>query len=65
MHDPDRFRAFVERFYELWNADDKVGWLEHWRAFAAGGATHRRPGGQAGQARLADDRGAVGPHDGP
>lgn len=36
MNDPDRLRAFVERWYELWNADDKVGWLEHWRAFAPG-----------------------------
>jgi hypothetical protein len=36
MRDPDEFRAFVQRWYELWNANDKQGWLDHWRAAAPG-----------------------------
>jgi hypothetical protein len=34
--DPREFRAFVERWYELWNDNDKQGWLEHWRSVAPG-----------------------------
>jgi len=36
MHDPKQLRATVERFYDLWNDDDRAGWLEHWRAAAPG-----------------------------
>lgn len=36
MRDPEQPRAIVERWYELWNDDDKEGWLEHWRAVAPG-----------------------------
>lgn len=34
---PERdLRAAVERWYELWNLDDKAAWLAHWRAVAPG-----------------------------
>lgn len=34
---PDRdLRSIVERWYELWNADDKAGWLDHMRSVAPG-----------------------------
>ena len=33
---PDEVRAIVERAYELWNADDKEGWIEHWRSVTPG-----------------------------
>jgi hypothetical protein len=36
MRDPDQLRAFVERWYEFWNANDKAGWLAHWRTVAPG-----------------------------
>ena len=28
---PSEVRAFINRWYELWNAADKAGWLAHWR----------------------------------
>jgi len=33
---PGEIRAIVERSYELWNADDKDGWIEHWRSVTPG-----------------------------
>ena len=30
--DPEQVRAFVLRWYELWNAGEKVDWLIHWRS---------------------------------
>lgn len=36
MRNPNELRAYVERWYELWNANDKIGWLEHWRSAAPG-----------------------------
>jgi len=28
--------AFIRRWYELWNNQDKQGWLDHWRTMAPG-----------------------------
>ncbi len=33
---PEAIRRIIERSYELWNADDKAGWLEHWKSVTPG-----------------------------
>jgi hypothetical protein len=33
---PREIRRIIERAYELWNADDKAGWLAHWRSVTPG-----------------------------
>jgi len=33
---PTQIREIIERSYLLWNADDKDGWLAHWRSVTPG-----------------------------
>jgi hypothetical protein len=37
--------AVVRRWYELWNEQDREGWLAHWRSFAPGEPTLEDPVG--------------------
>jgi hypothetical protein len=39
-------RVAVERYYELWNANDRAGWLQHMRAVAPGEPTIEDPVGK-------------------
>jgi hypothetical protein len=36
---------FIRRWYELWNAQDKQGWLQHWKHTAPGEPTLEDPVG--------------------
>ena len=46
MPDSDQLRGIVERWYELWNADDKEGWLAHMRSVAPGTPSMEDPVGK-------------------
>lgn len=39
----DEIRSIIERSYALWNADDKAGWLAHWRSVTPGVHTLEDP----------------------
>lgn len=40
---PEEITAIILRSYELWNADDKQGWLDHWRSVTPGEHTIEDP----------------------
>ena len=40
---PEEIRTIIERSYELWNADDKEGWLAHWKSVTPGDHTIEDP----------------------
>lgn len=46
MPDTVQLQAAVERYYELWNANDKAGWLEHIRSIAPGEPSMEDPVGK-------------------
>jgi hypothetical protein len=46
VRDPEELKAAVERYYALWNANDKEAWLEHQRSMAPGEPTHEDPVGK-------------------
>jgi hypothetical protein len=33
---PTEIRRIIERSYELWNAEDRQGWLDHWKSVTPG-----------------------------
>ena len=33
---PIEIRRIIERSYELWNAEDRQGWLDHWKSVTPG-----------------------------
>jgi hypothetical protein len=39
----EEIRRIIERSYELWNADDKQGWLDHWKSVTPGTHTLEDP----------------------
>jgi hypothetical protein len=39
----DEIRRIIERSYELWNADDKDGWIAHWKSVTPGEHTLEDP----------------------
>lgn len=41
----DELEQFLRRWYELWNDQDKDGWLAHWRAMSPGEPTLEDPVG--------------------
>lgn len=41
----DEFERFIRRWYELWNDQDKEGWLRHWKNTAPGEPTLEDPVG--------------------
>jgi hypothetical protein len=44
-NDGRELESFIRRWYDLWNAQDKEGWLRHWRETCPGAPTLEDPVG--------------------